>query len=312
MTKQHFADRLAGKIHDTGSLLVMGLDPRPGWLPGDLQCDPETSVSEITQSVRSFDRQLIQIAAGRVPAVKVQIAFYEALGVPGMQAFQKTISDARDAGLLVIVDAKRGDIGTTAQAYARTFLGPVDESDPDRPLTQSGPFFNGDALTVNPLFGTDGLQPFHDAAVAHGKGLFVLVKTSNPGAADLQDLRTTADRPVYIHIAEMLNRFEPSPESACGYASTGVVVGATQSTALKRVRSVLADHFMLAPGVGAQGGNPEDLTGMVDEHGLGLIVPMSRSLIYAHRNRSADDWTQAVTDRVEHWNNQLQTLLAPS
>ncbi len=306
--QQHFADRLAEKIHDTSSLLVMGLDPRPGWLPGDLQCDPGTPVSDIVTSVRTFDRQLIDVAADRVPAVKIQIAFYEALGVQGMQAFRDTVDHAREAGLIVLVDAKRGDIGTTARAYARAFLGSGAERDPEGPLPQSGPFFDGDAMTINPLFGTDGLTPFLDSAIEQGKGLFTLVKTSNPGAADLQDLVTTEDQFVYEHIAETVSALEDPIESSCGYAATGAVVGATQSDALQHVRSLMPDHFLLTPGVGAQGGNPEDLSGLVDDHGLGLLVPMSRALIYAHRKSPAKDWKTAVADQVDYWNNQLDLV----
>jgi len=309
MPNKHFADRLATQIRETGSLLVMGMDPRPGWLPGDLQCDPDTPVSDILQSVRAFDRELIDVAAGRVPAVKIQIAFYEALGVEGLQAFRETVDEAREAGLLVLIDAKRGDIGTTARAYARAFLGPGRDDDPDGPLTQSGPFFDGDAMTINPLFGTDGLTPFLDSALQQGKGLFALVKTSNPGAADLQDLVTTDDRPVYEHIAETVSDLENPIESSCGYAATGAVVGATQSEALQRVRSLMPDHFLLTPGVGAQGGDPEDLSGLVDDRNLGLLVPMSRALIYAHREDPYKDWKNAVRDRVDHWNDRLSTLL---
>lgn len=312
MTQEHFADRLVEKIQSTESLLVMGLDPRPGWLPGRLRAEPGTDTSDIAESVRTFDRELIDVAAGRIPAVKIQIAFYEALGIEGLEVFHDTVKRARDAGLLVLIDAKRGDIGTTAQAYASAFLGPVDDASEDPPLTQDGPQFPGDAMTINPLFGSDGLQPFLDAASDHGKGLFALVKTSNPGAADLQDLMTVDDRPVYEHIAETIGELDPGGSSACGYAATGAVVGATQTDALRRIRSILPDHFLLTPGVGAQGGQLDDLSGLVDNEGRGLLVPMSRSIIYAFREEEHPDWKDwkdAVSHRITQWNERLEDVL---
>jgi len=305
----HFADRLAEKIRAKESVLVMGLDPRPGWLPDELLSDPlpEASRAALADAVREFDRQLIDVAAPRIPAVKVQVAFYEALGVEGLRAFRDTVHAARDAGLLVIVDAKRSDIGSTARAYAHTFLG-TDEATEDDALAGGAPPFPADALTVNPLFGTDGLEPFLDSAEQNGRGLFVLVKTSNPGAADLQDL-VSGDRPVYEHIAETVERLTDDDRGTCGYAATGAVVGATQGEALERVRSHLDHHFVLTPGVGAQGGPLENLRGLADDRGLGVLVPMARSLIYAYRASSRTDWTAAVEDRVIEWNNRLNAEL---
>ncbi len=308
---EHFADRLAEKIRETGSLLVMGLDPRPSWLPDEILGGSarEKSVDELASAIRSFDRQLIEIASGRVPAVKVQIAFYEALGVAGLEAFRKTLEEAQEASLLVIADAKRADIGSTARAYAGAFLGSQQHYQ-EHGLYDGAAPFGADALTVNPLFGTDGLEPFLSASREHGKGTFVLVKTSNPGAADLQDLAVD-DRSVFEHVAGTLDTMTDDDRGACGYASAGAVVGATQSGSLARVRAILPDHFLLTPGVGAQGGNPEDLKTLVDDEGLGVLVPMARSLIYAFRDRTDLDWKSAVRNRVDDWNERLNSLILP-
>ncbi len=251
------------------SRVCLGLDPRPELLA---HTHPERhggSVAAVAKAVAEHLTALLDATHDVVACCKPQSAFFEALGPAGMEALAAVIERARAHDLPVIVDAKRGDIGSTAEAYARAFLA-------------DGAPFAGDALTVNPFLGFDALAPLANAARATGRGLLVLVKTSNPGSKDFQELRLVTGKPVYLHLAELVetaNRAAPRDED--GYGALGAVVGATnQPEAVRELRAALSSSVLLVPGYGAQGAGAADVVEAFDARRLGAVVSSSRALNY--------------------------------
>ena len=275
-----FADRLIARVRALGHPLCVGLDPHLDRIPSGFRCgsmrhdDPETA-----EAVEAFSLAVLEGVASQVAAVKPQIAFYEQLGWRGMRALARVMRAARDAGLLVVLDAKRGDIGSTATGYAAAYLSA------DAPL-------RADALTVNPYLGIDTLEPLAAAAASAGSGLFVLVKTSNPGSGTLQNLEA-AGRPVYLHAAEALGDLADRLSGpATGWSSLGVVVGATYPDDAVRVREVVPRALFLVPGFGTQGAGAQDaVTSFVDgPTGLreGGLVNASRAVLFPEGAEAAD------------------------
>jgi orotidine-5'-phosphate decarboxylase len=230
---------------------------------------------------------VIDVVAHLVPAVKPQAAFFEELGPPGMAALADVMAYARQSGLLVILDGKRNDIGSTATAYARAYLG-----------AESSPW-GADALTVSPYLGADSIEPFVETGRNRGSGIFVLVKTSNPGGAQFQDL-VCDGRPLYRHVAEFVERLAAAGAGASGYGDVGAVVGATWPEQLAELRQAMPHAWILIPGFGSQGGTARDVAGGFDSRGLGAVVNNSRGIIFAHARPDyasrfkPDDWQQAV------------------
>lgn len=253
MTTQPFSQRLAANVDQRQSQVVLGLDPDPARVDGG------------ATGARDFCLRVIEQAAPHCVAAKPQLACFERFGAEGWQAFEDVAQAASEAGLLVIADAKRGDVDATARHYAAAFLRP--------PV---------DALTVNPMLGTDAVQPFLDAAEATGTGLFVLVRTSNPGAAELQDLPLADGRVWHQAVAERVSGWgREIPPRQSGLSSIGAVVGATVPEHLTRLRALMPDQPFLLPGAGAQGGDPAALGPAFGGHMAGALVSASRSVIYA-------------------------------
>lgn len=284
---ESFADRLATAIERRGNPVLVGIDPRADMLPRALLADPSGSNLAVRASAfEQFGRGVIDVVAPLVPAIKPQAAFFEELGPAGMQALANLIRYAQEKGLLVIVDGKRNDIGSTAEAYARGFLG-----------RQSA--WGADALTVSPYLGDDSLQPFVDVAQEQGCGLFVLVKTSNPGGRLFQDLEF-GGRTLYAHVAAHVEQLATQTVGRCGYGSVGAVVGATYPEQLIELRRAMPHTCFLVPGYGAQGGGAKDVTAAIDARGQGAIVNNSRGIIFAHRNKDYSQqfgearWQEAV------------------
>ena len=273
----HFADRVCAAVDATGSPVVVGLDPRPESLPPHLlaACREEfgDTVQAIGEAFWRFNRGIIDAARDVVPAVKPQLAFYERYGIAGLQAYARTAAYAREAGLLVIADGKRNDIGATASAYAEAYLG----------ASPAPGDFDADALTVNPFLGRDGVQPFIDQADLNGRGVFVLVRTSNPSAADVQDLQVDG-RPLYERIGELVESWGEKSRGRNGYSCVGAVVGATWPEQAARLRDLMPYTLFLVPGYGAQGAGAADVARCFDAHGHGALVNASRSIIYAWRS----------------------------
>ena len=273
----HFADRLLAAIDQKGSPVCVGLDPRFDRLP------EEWKAAEPIEAIGAFSRDLLEVVAPFVPAVKPQIAYFEVYRDAGMKLYFELVELAQQLGLLVIGDVKRGDIGSTASAYA------------DGHLAAPG---SPDAVTVNAYFGADGLAPFVDAARDGGGGLFALVRTSNPSAADVQDFTDAAGRPFYEHMAEQIAAIGSGEGLVgdCGYSCVGAVVGATYPDEARRLRELMPQQIFLVPGYGAQGATAADCAASFKPDGTGAIVNASRSVIYAHQRDeyAGMDWRQAV------------------
>lgn len=287
-----FGKTLVAAIQRMGNPVTVGIDPRIESLPPDFLNRFEVSMRGRAESVRLFGRGVIDVIAPLVPCVKFQMAFYEALGPDGALALQDTVRYARENGLLVILDGKRNDIGTTAKAYANAYLGEVQLDG-----TVEAPWA-ADALTINPYLGRDGITPFMEVADARGRGLFVLIRTSNPSAGDLQDVFTDG-RPVFRRVAELVKSWAEPHHDESGYSLLGAVVGATYPRQLAELRSALPGIFFLVPGYGTQGGTAADVAGAFDERGLGAIVNNSRGLSFAYlrkdlAGRFGTDWQGAI------------------
>jgi len=266
---EHFADRLTAAVRRAGNPVCVGLDPRAKNLPADLLRAGDQSFSAVAAAYARFCNGVSDVVAPLVPVVKVQAAFFEELGPPGMAAMAQVIEHAQALGLLVIVDAKRNDIGSTAEAYARGYLGREESA------------WHADALTVSPYLGDDSLTPFVEIARERGAGVFVLVKTSNPGGAMLQDLRCDG-RTLYGRVAEHMEGLAAATAGTCGYGMVGAVVGATYPAQLVELRRAMPHTWFLVPGYGSQGGTAADVAAAFDDRGLGAIINNSRGIIFAH------------------------------
>jgi len=263
----HFSDRLADAVDRKRSQLVVGLDPVVEQLP-----------AEVGGDVARFCFGIVDAVAEHAVAVKPQSAFFEALGSDGVRAFEQVCAYARSAGLLVIADAKRGDVGSTARAYAEAFI----------PLA--------DAMTVNPYLGRDSLEPFVDVCRREGAGIFCLVKTSNPGGADVQDVRLADGRLLWQHVAELVRSLGETLIGECGLSSVGAVVGATFPTDVAEARRLLPQAPFLLPGIGAQGATPGDVAEAFAAGPASALVAASRSVIYAS---VGPDWRDAAREEAE-------------
>ncbi len=303
-----FADRLNEAIRRCRTPVVVGLDPRAESLPPGLLADADLSGSNPQSPIPDrlkraaaygrFSRGVIDVVAPLVPAVKPQAAFFEELGPAGAAALAEVIDYARQKGLLVIFDGKRNDIGPTAVAYANGILG-----------AESA--WRADALTVSPYLGDDSIEPFIEVAVRRAAGLFVLVKTSNPGGKLLQDL-AVGGRPLYRQVADYVERRAAETAGAGGYGAVGAVVGATYPAQLAELRSAMPHTLFLVPGFGSQGRTARDVAGAFDARGLGAVVNNSRGIIFAHRARPYCDrfgpahWQEAVAAATRDMIDQLR------
>ena len=277
-----FADRVAEAVDRKRSQLLVGLDPRPELLPVELRGDTYASRGAAADAVARFCRGLVDAVAPYVVGVKPQLAFFEALGADGVRAYEDACEYARAAGLLVVADGKRGDIGSTARAYADAYL-------EERP----GAAPPVDALTVNPYLGSDSLEPFLAACRRSGTGLFCLVKTSNAGSADVQDATLSDGRRVWQQVAELVSEWGEELVGDRGLSSVGAVVGATYPRAVAEARRLMPQAILLLPGVGAQGATPADVARAFTSGPASALVPVSRSVIYAFRVEGAD-WRKAA------------------
>ncbi|HEX6702141.1 MAG TPA: orotidine-5'-phosphate decarboxylase [Gaiellaceae bacterium] len=277
-----FADRLAEQVERKRSQLVVGLDPRPDLLPVELKGDAHLGREHAAEACARFCRGLVDAVASYVVAVKPQVAFFEALGADGMRALEEVCDYARLAGLLVIADGKRADVASTARAYAAAYL----ERRSDAPPLV-------DALTVNPYLGRDALEPFFHACRRDGAGVFCLVKTSNAGGADVQDLALSDGRPLWQAVAQLVSDWGEDLVGDHGLSSVGAVVGATHPRAVGEARRLMPQAVLLLPGVGAQGATPADVARAFTSGPASALVTVSRSVIYAFRTVGAE-WRQAA------------------
>jgi orotidine-5'-phosphate decarboxylase len=314
---QHFADRLVDAVQQRGNPVVVGLDPRWELLPEGIRAGCSGSYEALAGGYAKFCEGVVDVVAALVPAVKVQAAFFEELGPAGMAVMADVIAHARGRALLVIIDGKRNDIGSTALAYARGYLGSAGERTPNASLEGIGSSrsaWGGDALTVSPYLGDDSLAPFVEVANERGAGVFVLVKTSNPGGRMLQDLPVDGE-PLYRRVAAHVEELAAASAGACGYGSIGAVVGATYPQQLVELRAAMPHAWFLVPGYGSQGGTAADVAGGFDARGLGAIVNNSRGILYAHsrpeytQRFGAARWQDAVDAATREMIEALRTVI---
>lgn len=295
----NFSDKLIQAIKDKNSVVCVGLDPRLDRIPEEIVKKAQDEFENVNEAAANafleFNKGIIDSVKDIVPIVKPQIAFYEQYGFHGMWAFAETCKYAHEQGLLVLTDAKRGDIGSTAEAYAAAYLGP------------DAPFYS-DALTVNAYLGFDGVRPFVKVAEDNGKGVFILVKTSNPTSGDIQD-RVTVDE--NISIAELMGHFVEGWGSDCvgesGYNCVGAVVGATFPKEAAKLRKLMPETIFLVPGYGAQGGGAEDVKPCFNADGFGAIVNSSRGIIFAYEEEKGD-YKEAAREAAIAMNADLNSV----
>lgn len=281
-------DKLIDRIKQTNNPTVMGLDPRYEMIPNCVKEKYPKTLEGVRDAIIEYNKALIDATYDIIPAVKPQIAFYEMYGIPGMEAFQETCKYAKEKGMIVIADIKRGDIGSTAQGYSNAFLGKTTIGDTQESI------FDVDFVTVNPYMGTDCVKPFIEDCKKYGKGLFILVKTSNPSSGELQDLKLESGEEVYKKIASLVEVWGEEVRGKYGYSSVAAVVGATYPKQLEDIRSFAPHTFFLIPGYGAQGGKANDIALGFDKDGLGGIINASRSLMCAYK---ADMWKEQYEEK---------------
>lgn len=281
LEKMNAIDKLIEKIKSTNNPTVIGLDPRYDMIPNCIKEKYSTNIEGACKSILEFNKNLIDSTYDIIPAVKPQIAFYEMLGVEGIKTFQETCKYAKQKGMIVIADIKRGDIGSTAQGYSNAFLGKTQIGEKEEAI------FDVDFVTVNPYLGIDGIKPFIEDCKKYNKGIFILTKTSNKSSGELQDLKTQEGKEIYEKVAELIEEWGRELIGENGYSSIAAVVGATYKEQLEQIRKIAPHTYFLIPGYGAQGGKAEDIALGFDKNGLGGIVNASRSLMCAYK---ADKW----------------------
>ena len=302
--------QLIEKIKKTKEPICVGLDPMLNYIPAHILKKSYNEFGETLEgaadAIWQFNKEIVDHTCDLIPSVKPQIAMYEQFGIEGLKSYQKTVDYCQQKGLLVIGDAKRGDIGSTSAAYATGHLGKVQVGS----KTYSG--FHTDFLTVNPYLGTDGVKPFVDVCNSEDKGLFVLVKTSNPSSGEFQD-RLIDGRPLYELVAEKVVEWGDTCMDG-DYSNVGAVVGATYPEMSRILRKLMPRTYFLVPGYGAQGGTAADLAHCFNEDGLGAVVNSSRGIIAAYRQEKykqfgpehfAEASRQAVIDMVADINSVL-------
>ena len=275
-------NKLVANIKKTNAPIVVGLDPMLNYIPEHVQKKAFAEFGETlegaAEAIWQFNKEIVDKTYDLIPAVKPQIAMYEQFGIPGLEAFKKTVDYCKEKGLVVIGDIKRGDIGSTSAAYAVGHLGHVQVG------SKSYAPFDEDFVTVNPYLGSDGVNPFIDICKEENKGLFILVKTSNPSSGEFQD-QLVDGRPLYELVGEKVAAWGEA-HMADEYSYIGAVVGATYPEMGKVLRKVMPKSYILVPGYGAQGGQGKDLVHFFNEDGLGAIVNSSRGIIAAYKQEA--------------------------
>mgnify|MGYP000746398570 FL=1 len=302
--------QLIEKIQKTKAPICVGLDPMLSYVPEHIQAAAFEQYGETlegaAEAIWQFNKEIVDHTFDLIPAVKPQIAMYEQFGIEGLKVYKRTVDYCKEKGLVVIGDAKRGDIGSTSAAYATGHIGSVQVGS----KTYSG--FDTDFLTVNPYLGTDGVKPFVDICNSHDRGLFVLVKTSNPSSGEFQD-RLIDGRPLYEWVAEKVVEWGNASMDG-DYSNVGAVVGATYPEMSRILRNLMPHTYFLVPGYGAQGGTAEDLKHCFNKDGLGAVVNSSRGIIAAYKQEKykkfgaenfAEASRQAVIDMAADINSVL-------
>lgn len=305
-------DQLVAKIKKTQTPIVVGLDPMLNYIPEQVQKkaleEKGETLAGAAEAIWQFNKAIVDTIYDLIPAVKPQIAMYEQFGVEGVIVFKKTVDYCKEKGLVVIGDVKRGDIGSTSEAYAVGHLGKVQVG------FQTYAGFDEDFATVNPYLGSDGVKPFIKVCKENNRGIFVLVKTSNPSSGELQD-KLVDGKPLYELVGKMVDEWGSDCIGESGFSEVGAVVGATYPEQGRILRAIMPKTYILVPGYGAQGGKGKDLVHFFNEDGLGAIVNSSRGIIAAYKQEAyakfgaehfADASRQAVLDMIADIQGALQ------
>ena len=288
-------DRLYNAIKTKNNPTAVGLDTSPEFLPEQMQAKI-ASFADAAGLITEFNVNLIDRLSPIIPAVKVQVAYYEMLGIEGMLAFRETLRYAKSKGLITIADVKRNDIGSTAGAYSKAYL-------PD------GAAFEADFITVNPYLGVDGITPFLQDCAKYGKGIFVLCKTSNPASGELQDKKLCGGTTtLYQRVAKLISTWGKELTGSCGYSSVGAVVGATHPEQAAQIRKTHPGLFFLIPGYGAQGGGAKDIACCFDKNGMGGIVNNSRGILTAYKKYPKLNYADAAFEAALAMQKDLSTV----
>lgn len=302
---KQITDQLIDSIVLKKSPIVVGLDPRWESMPPEIIKQVTEKYGDTLEAVgeafKLFNRGIIDSVCDLVPAVKPQVAFFEQYGIEGMIAYKDACSYAKEKGLIVIADVKRGDIGSTSKAYSKAFLGSVHVGN------KKFKAFDSDYATVNPYLGDDCIGEFIEDINEEQKGIFVLVKTSNPTSGQLQDLYV-GNQKVYEKVAGLVNRWSDEICGTSGYSPIGAVVGATYPEELVKLRKMMPKTLFLVPGYGAQGGGAQDVLGAFDEKGLGAIVNNSRGILYAYQ-KSHLDYKEAAREATINMRDSINHAL---
>lgn len=310
--RENFADQLVSAIRRKNSCVVVGLDPSFKLIPDTIKqkfsASQKQALEYASRVILEFNTQVIDLITPYVSIVKPQIAFYELYGWWGVWAYAETIQYARQKGLIVIGDVKRGDVPSTAEAYANAHIGEVHiDNIVEIP-------FAADAITVNPLLGTDSLIPFLQTARKHNKGIFILVKTSNPSSGELQDIMCGTKK-LHEIIAERTHAWGKDFIGKQGYSAVGAVVGATFSHEISKLRKIMPAAYFLVPGYGAQGATAKDIAHCFNPDGLGAIISASRSILYAYnispweKKYGISAWKDATQEAVIKMNEEIRKIL---
>jgi orotidine-5'-phosphate decarboxylase len=305
-------DRLIEKIEKTKNPTVVGLDPRLGFVPGFIKEEAYELYGKTPKAAArafyEFNKAIIDAVYDLVPAVKPQVAMYEQYGPEGIKAYIDTILYAKEKGLVVIGDVKRSDIASTAEAYADGHIGRVKVEDEVHEV------YHEDSITLNPYLGYDSIEPYMNHCKAYDKGLFILVKTSNPNSGEIQDLDVGEEK-LYERVGRLVSKWGEAVMGKRGYSHIGAVVGATYPEQGTRLRQLMPHTFFLVPGYGAQGATAKDLAGCFDQNGLGAIVNSSRGIIAAYqlekyKNKFSDkEFAQAAREAVIDMRKDLERVL---
>lgn len=304
-----FVNKLIKGIKEKKSPIVVGLDPRLELIPSTVKDKyfekHGKSFKAAAEAIIEFNKEIIDSVCDIVPAVKPQIAFYEQYGIEGLRAYNESCKYASEKGLLIIGDIKRGDIGSTSKAYSTAYLGKTEVEG------ESLEAFYSDSITVNPYLGEDCLKEFLQDIEEHRKGMFVLVKTSNPSSSQLQDLIVDGKK-IYEKVAEMVDDLSKQYTGEYGYSPIGAVVGATYPEEAKNIRRLMPSSYFLVPGYGAQGGTADDVIYSFNEDGLGAIVNSSRGILFAYKKEdkwSEEDYATAARDAAIRMRDDINTTL---
>jgi len=314
--KDNFADKLVAAVKQKGNPICVGLDPRLNLLPKKIvekaMKEKDLSPTKMAaEAIVEFNKGIIDAVKDIAPVVKPQIAFYEIFGADGVWAYQETIKYAKENGMIVIADAKRNDIGSTAQAYAQSFLGEIpmfEETEHEVVM----PIFNADSITINAYLGWDGVKPFVEECGKYGRGAFILVKTSNPSSGDLQDLEVSTGQNVYEIMGTLVDSWGADLVGESGYSSIGAVVGATYPKQAEVLRKLMPQSIFLVPGYGAQGGGAEDVKPCFNDDGLGAVVNSSRGIIFAYQKLDGfdeDSYADAARQACLNMQEDLRKVL---